>query len=334
VEVPASTFNAGTVPGDYPRDPALEPRLTQVTLGAFRVDRLPFPNDPSQPVALAPTQTEAASRCASQGKRLCTELEWELLCKGPQSLPFATGMQWRPECAEPAALCDSPLKVLGLGRTLEWTASSYSQGKEADSIVLRGAASAAPSHERRCAHRTVIAATAQRDDVGFRCCDGAPNAAKVPTSNLGTPFRPVALPIKSLSAILAKDPNTAILEDPSYFVEPEATRTVLSRGDGDTQGFSFTVLPLLWNPDLGTELVIAVGRAKNKLSFVVVLLVVADNEYRVTASMILKDEPGPIALAYSNDIRPRLHFSGCWGCPGETGKILYRKPDAAVITQP
>ena len=42
----------------------------------------------------------------------------------------------------------------------------------------------------------------------------------------------------------------------------------------------------------------------------------------------------PVALAYNGYIRPRLHFSTCWGCPGETGKILYRDPDAAVVLQP
>jgi hypothetical protein len=29
-----------------------------------------------------------------------------------------------------------------------------------------------------------------------------------------------------------------------------------------------------------------------------------------------------------------LHFSTCWGCPGETGKILFRKPERPVILQP
>ena len=48
----------------------------------------------------------------------------------------------------------------------------------------------------------------------------------------------------------------------------------------------------------------------------------------------MKNEPGPVALAYSDDIRPRLHFSSCWGCPGETGKILFRRPERVAIVQP
>lgn len=333
LHIPPSTFQAGTVPGEYPRDPALEQRLTQVTLGAFRIDRLPYPNDPALPPVRGLTQGEAAERCAAENKRLCTELEWELACKGPASLPFATGKDWNTACAAPEAHCDSPFKVLGLGRNLEWTASTLGAGDEAKAIA-RGTTSTANAVDHRCAHRTALNPTERKDEMTFRCCGGAPNAAKLTSATLGTAFRTIQLPIAKLAALLASDPHTAVLTEPAYFKEPDATRTVLSRGNGDTQGFSFTVTPLLWNPDLGTEFVIATGRAKNDLSFVVALLVVADDQYRVVSSLILRDEPGPVALAYSNDIRPRLHFSGCWGCPGENGKILYRKPDAVVITQP
>ncbi len=331
LHIPPSTFNAGTVPGEYIRDPALEPRLTQVTLGAYRIDRLPYPNDPALPPAMGLTQGEAAERCAAENKRLCTELEWELACKGPASLPFASGKEWNATCSAPQAQCNSPFSVLGLGRHLEWTSSTV--GDDAK-VIARGAVTTANASDRRCAHRVALNPTERSEDVAFRCCGGAPNAAKVASATLGTAFRTAQLPIAKLASLLASDPHTAVLKEPKYFKEPDATRTVLSRGNGDTQGFSFTVTPLLWNPDLGTEFVIATGHAKNDLSFVVALLVIADNEYRVVSSLILRDEPGPVALAYSNDIRPRLHFSGCWGCPGENGKILYRKPDAVVITQP
>jgi hypothetical protein len=333
LHIPPSTFEAGTVPGEFARDPALEPRLTQVTLGAFRIDRLPYPNDPALPPVLGLSQGAAAERCAAENKRLCTELEWELACKGSASLPFSTGKIWNDACAAPQAQCDSPFKVLGLGRTLEWTASTAGAGDDAK-VIARGAGAAATAADRRCAHRNALSPTDHPSDIAFRCCGGAPNAAKVTAATLGTAFRTQQLPIATLAALLAGDPHTAVLSEPAYFKEPDAARTVLARGNGDTQGFSFTVTPLRWNPDLGTEFVIATGHAKGDLSFVVALLVIADDQYRVVSSMILRDEPGPVALAYSNDIRPRLHFSGCWGCPGENGKILYRKPDAVVITQP
>jgi hypothetical protein len=29
-----------------------------------------------------------------------------------------------------------------------------------------------------------------------------------------------------------------------------------------------------------------------------------------------------------------LHWSNCWGCPGENGKVLFKQPDSVVILQP
>jgi hypothetical protein len=84
----------------------------------------------------------------------------------------------------------------------------------------------------------------------------------------------------------------------------------------------------------GAEFVLLTARSGEKTSFVVALHVLGADEYRVAASFVMNNEPGPVAFAYDGFIRPRLHFSSCWGCPGETGKILFRKPERAVILQP
>jgi hypothetical protein len=115
---------------------------------------------------------------------------------------------------------------------------------------------------------------------------------------------------------------------------------VLSRGSGNTQGFSFTVLPLLYRPVAGSEFLAVVARSGEKTSFLVVFCALGDNKYRLASSYVMQGEPGPVALAYSRDIRPRFHFSTCWGCPehtklsGETGKVLFRPPDSVVALQP
>jgi hypothetical protein len=73
---------------------------------------------------------------------------------------------------------------------------------------------------------------------------------------------------------------------------------------------------------------------------VVAYYVIKKDTYQLAASFIMDDEPGPIAFAYDNYIRPRFHFSSCWGCPegaetsSETGKILFREPEQVVILQP
>ena len=73
---------------------------------------------------------------------------------------------------------------------------------------------------------------------------------------------------------------------------------------------------------------------REQLRKVLAYHVVSKGDYRFAASFVMQNEPGPVAIAYSESIRPRLHFSTCWGCPGETGKILFRAPERAVIFQP
>src|SRR5687768_5000535 len=46
VEIPTGGFLAGSVPGETGREPDREPREQMVELGAFRIDRLPYPNRP------------------------------------------------------------------------------------------------------------------------------------------------------------------------------------------------------------------------------------------------------------------------------------------------
>jgi hypothetical protein len=75
------------------------------------------------------------------------------------------------------------------------------------------------------------------------------------------------------------------------------------------------------------------GRSGKKTAFVVAYFLGATPP-KLAGSFIMKNEPGPIALAYAQSIRPRMHFSGCWGCPGETGKLLFRPKENVVLLQP
>ncbi len=49
VEIPAGKLVAGSTPGDRGRDPHARARLLLgVDLGAFSIDRVPYPNDPAR----------------------------------------------------------------------------------------------------------------------------------------------------------------------------------------------------------------------------------------------------------------------------------------------
>lgn len=338
VEIPSGAFFAGSVPGDEGRVPELEPRRQRVELGPFQIDRLPYPNDPTQPPLTSVTRDEAKRLCAERGGRLCTELEWERACRGPASEEFGMGATWDPRCAQSPAECASGFEVLSMGASIsEWTANDVA-GPEADSPrrgAVRGAPSTAPGHAHRCAARQAVAPDTQSKELGFRCCAGAPNAETVVEPKAAVTFKKTRITAEQLAKLFAKDPTTEPLaRDIRFFKEPDSAETVVARGPGDRKGFNFTVAPLLWNPVPGAEFLLVSGRSGENLSFVVAFYVLGEAEFRLASSFIMRNEPGPVAFAYDNSIRPRLHFSTCWGCLGETGKILFRKPERAVILQP
>ncbi len=336
IDIPGGAFRAGSVPGSAGRQPELEPREQQVELGAYQIDRLPYPNDPTKPPLVGVSRDEAKRHCAERGERLCTELEWERACRGPDSEAYPTGAAWDPRCADEPRTCASGFDVLGMAAAVrEWTASDVVPEKGERRAAVRGAAAKDGDNEHRCAARHGIDPETKADDLGFRCCAGAPNAAVVKEPRLEQTFQKIHLTAARLEKLFADDPHTrSIAKDVKFFREPDAANTVVERGPGDKKGFLFTVSPMIWNPVAGSEFLVVVGRSGKDTSFVVSYYVVDKDRYQLASSFIMKDEPGPVALAYSGYIRPRLHFSTCWGCPGETGKILHRDPDSVVIVQP
>lgn len=328
---------AGTHPGDFDWRPELEPLPSRVKLGAFSIDVLAYPNDPAVTPRRAKTVDEAASWCGERGGRLCTELEWERACRGPEQHPFAAGK--RPEsCAtEP---CESGFGVAGLGAWPEWTASRFGSASEFHGQpVLRGKPNASTDRlDERCSLRHPPSADETNGgDVGaaVRCCYGAPNAARVDEPVDYAVFeRPNVSPAR-IRKLLDSDPRTAALsKDLVLFADPEASNTVISRGPGDRKGFDFSTGPLLWSPTLGARFLVLGAKSGKTTSFVLAYYVLPDDQYVLASSYVMEGEVGPVTFAYSDSIRPRLHFSTCWGCPGETGKLLFRKPGRVSILQP
>jgi hypothetical protein len=331
VAIPEGSFSAGTEPGQDERHPELEPRLARTTLGAFEIDARPYPGS-GDPVLGWP-RARAREACEARRGRLCTELEWERACKGPASQRFAGSSAGEARCAASAEGCVSGFGAVGMGNLPEWTASDVASGAEPLAAV-RGADASGSASSHRCAHRTAVSPLSD-EALGFRCCYGPPNAARVQLPALGPTFEKLDLPLARLAELLAASPVTAPLaRDLGYFSESSGPATVIAKGPGDRQGFSFSSAPLLWNPVRGADFLVVTARSGGTTSFVVVLHALGDDAYRLASSFVMEGEPGPIALAYDGYIRPRLHFSSCWGCPGETGKILYREPDSAVVLQP
>ena len=338
VEIPGGAWFAGSVPGDAGRNPEMEPARFRVELGPYQIDRLPYPNDPERPPLTNVSRDDARRLCAERGARLCTELEWERACKGPDSQEYASGPRWDERCAKDPLRCASAFDVLGLGMALrEWTASDLLEPRTdtAPKAIVRGSTPGASATEHRCASRRAHEAGAKASDLGFRCCTGAPNAAVVPEPKLGVTCEKTRITAARLEQLQRDDPLTTRLgKDVRFFKEPDSAETVLARGPGDRKGFSFTVAPLLWNPAAGVRFLLVSARSGERTSFVVAYHVLGEDTYSLAGSFVMEDEPGPVAFAFDGFLRPRLHFSTCWGCSGETGKILFRKPERAAIVQP
>lgn len=326
--VPVGTLSAGSWPGESGRDPSLELAPVQVELGPFRIDAYPYPGLPDQAPRLDATVTEATALCAARKGRLCTELEWERACRGPESAVYPSGAL--PCDKASSKECLSGFDISMMGSIPEWTKSQFGRDSEQQGkSVVRGAGEV-PSAERRCARRR---APAKDESVGFRCCYGAPNAASLKEPSLGPAYKEVDLTSDDLKKLLLTDEKTKPLAKDLQLFKPETALTVLSRGPGETKGFTLTTRALQWQPARGSQLLVVAARSGKNTSFVLAYFMNGQKN-SLAGSFIMKNESGPIALAYAESIRPRLHFSSCWGCPGETGKVLFRDPEELVFLQP
>lgn len=360
ISIPAGKLTAGSTPGDKGRDPTLEPALLEVELGGYSVDRYLYPNDPAKPPLTGVTRARAAELCQQAGGRLCTELEWERACKGPEGTPYAGGEAWDPECAKQPASCASGFGALGMGALREWTASDVApiqgggkpeKGEKGDkgegegeaaerpptrAAAVRGGAPSAAAPDHRCAHRAGVDPTASSDNLGFRCCHGAPNAASIPAPEWQQTYRRAEITPAQIAEMIASVPQLAEIAgaEITFFKEPDDVNQVLARSDAGTAppNTTLTTSPLLWSPVPGEEVLVVAGRA-GKHSFIVAFHRLPGDRYRIASSLLLKDERGPVVLGFNGYIRKRLPWALCWDCPGESGNVTYRDDNRVVIIQ-
>jgi len=73
---------------------AYEPRATTVRTC---MDTYEWPNKAGVVPDVMMRFVDAEATCASVGKRLCTEFEWEMACEGPETLPWPYGYSYDPK---------------------------------------------------------------------------------------------------------------------------------------------------------------------------------------------------------------------------------------------
>jgi sulfatase modifying factor 1 len=91
VWIEQGTLRAGTPLERVPRLPDAELAGQPFELTGFFIDVFPHPNEPGAIPTTNVTRQVAQELCESAGKRLCTELELERACKGPDNWAYPYG---------------------------------------------------------------------------------------------------------------------------------------------------------------------------------------------------------------------------------------------------
>lgn len=189
--IPPGALVVGTAPDKRPRRADRELPGEQVMLDGFYIDHFAFPNEEGAIPVTSVTQDEAAALCREQGKRLCTELEWERACKGPDNRTYEYGDTYQEDTCKtgrPAQLvpsgyhvgCQSDFGVRDMhGGPLEWTASEYGRGRDKGEAAVRGGNARDGEVVGRCANAEPLSPGERSGTVGFRCCMGPENEAQV-----------------------------------------------------------------------------------------------------------------------------------------------------------
>ena len=214
--IPPGAFVAGTPPDTLPRIADEEMPGVQIVLHGYYIDQYPFPNEPGAIQATNVTRDEAQTRCEALDKRLCTEIEWERACKGPNSTTYEYGAAYNAAIcvmnkagnmapSGTSAGCRSGYDVADLhGGAFEWTASPWNRGSASDLVVVRGGSGEPGEVVGRCANARARRPDRRFADVGFRCCAGEPNEAEVSLE--------VVRPTEPLKALARSPEMTASLE--------------------------------------------------------------------------------------------------------------------------
>ncbi len=338
IEVPAGVVRVGSRPDTEGRVPRTEADLAAVALPAFRIDRLPYPNDPAEAPRTRVTRDEASALCATEGKRLCTELEWERACKGDDVADYPTDGAYDVEaCSLDPISCASPLDVLSLGITaFEWTASDVSRGlgSERYSAVARGGRPADPITDHRCGARHALDPSVAENATTFRCCQGDISDAAYPDEPSRRAFAERELDVTELRTMLAGVPELSRFAEHFRTFSPEEIDRALARGGVDRANVSWQLTSglLVWSPEPGEEAWVLAGTDETS-SLVAVLHPLADGTPVHGTSFVLEDEPVPIALAWDWGQRRTIQWSTSWGTAGEGGVIEHRDDHRIVIVQ-
>lgn len=151
----------------------------------YCIDVYEFPNQKGANPRINVSFAQAEALCKGKGKRLCTEEEWERVCKGTSGASrYPYGATFDSDAcntrdAEDAdrslaeagrfGRCRSGFGVADLsGNVAEWTATRFSA--EVTERAVKGGSFARPDYDTRCATRKPQSPDTREPTLGLRCC--------------------------------------------------------------------------------------------------------------------------------------------------------------------
>jgi formylglycine-generating enzyme required for sulfatase activity len=181
--VPAGKFFFGSAEDDPERNLSETKEIVEQSK-EYCMDHYEYPNIGGKLPKVGVTWGEASGLCESQGKRLCSEREWERGCKGPKNNRYLYGNLWEEgacntenklakdgvlaeagdfnKCANDYGLFDMS------GNIAEWTDTGGAV--KTNNPVLRGGSYDRAGYWSRCAARIENAPETKGPSIGFRCC--------------------------------------------------------------------------------------------------------------------------------------------------------------------
>jgi len=167
-----------------------ESPIHEVSLEPYCIDKYEYPNNYGKKPEVGLSFFKAQELCISEGKRLCTEAEWELACRGPDNNNYPWGNQKDiSKCyigkiddhrSGTYDYCFSGFGVFDMsGGVWEWTSDWYASypGKvnEFDEIgmkkVLRGGFWLSSFDSAKCSSRFPLEPETENiPTIGARCC--------------------------------------------------------------------------------------------------------------------------------------------------------------------
>ncbi|MEM9696608.1 MAG: SUMF1/EgtB/PvdO family nonheme iron enzyme, partial [Myxococcota bacterium] len=214
-------MTAGSPADSVPRQPDREPAAQPFRLHGFFIDAFNHSGEPGAIPETGMTWAEARAICKKRDKRLCTELEWERACKGPFGRAYGYAATYRADVCQTGGsdapspngsngACRSGFGVHDMhGSAANWTASSWGRGTSDELVAVKGGNGRDGELVGRCAYGRGVDPSAGDPGIGFRCCAGEVNPARVELEVKRGPtlaFRPATAALRAaLAALVAEE---------------------------------------------------------------------------------------------------------------------------------